>query len=179
MGRPKALLELGGRSWADLALTSLAVGGCDAVLLVIGAHAAEIRAAIGISLDDHAVPNPDWAAGRTGSVQAGIRAAPGADAYVVLPVDHPLVVPEDVAAVVDAWREADPRPSVVRIEHGGRGGHPVLFDAAVAAEVLALEPDAPLRGALRRHDALTVEGSPGVRVNVDTPEEHEKLLRES
>ena len=66
---------------------------------------------------------------------------------------------------------AAPRPPVVRTAHDGRGGHPILFDAAVADEVRALGPDAPLRDALRprRDETVTVPGSPGVLVNVDTP----------
>jgi len=194
MGRPKALLEYGGRgrTGAEIALASLAGGGGDdPVVLVIGADAEAIRrAALILPVGTLVIENAGWEAGRTGSIQAGLAAAPTADAYVILPVDHPLVVPADVAALVEAWRGAaggGPRRrrriGVVRVEHGGRGGHPILFDAGVAEEVRALAPDAPLRDVIRAHlhrDRETVvRGSPGVLVNVDTPEDYHRAAAAS
>jgi nicotine blue oxidoreductase len=175
MGSPKALLDFGGRTAMEIAVSNLRDGGCDPVVAVIGADAKRVRAAVpeGVTV----AVNPDWREGRSGSVRAGIDAARSAAAFVILPVDHPLVVPEDVAAIVHAWRDGG-RPPVVRTVCGGRGGHPILIDAAVVSEVLALPADAPLRDVVRAHRdrEVTVEGSPGVLGNVDTPEDYDAAL---
>lgn len=175
MGSPKALLDFGGRTALSIAVANLRGGGCDPVVAVVGADADRVRAAVpeGVTI----AVNPDWREGRSGSVRVGIDAATGAGAFVILPVDHPLVVPEDVAAIVAAWRDGR-RPPVVRTVREGKGGHPILIDAAVAPEVLALPADAPLRDVVRAHrdHEVTVEGSSGVLVNVDTPEDYDAAL---
>jgi len=175
MGSPKALLDYGGETGLERVVRALSGGGCAPVVVVLGAGAEEIRPRVPEVA--RAVVHESWAAGRTGSLKAGIVAAAGAAAWVVLPVDHPLATAEDVAALVAAWRTA--RPPLARAVHGGRGGHPVLLDARLREELLALGDDEPLRTVVRRHAAAgaDVPASPGVLVNVDTPEDHERAVR--
>jgi CTP:molybdopterin cytidylyltransferase MocA len=175
MGSPKALLDFGGRTAVEIAVANLRRGGCGSVFVVVGAEAERIRAAVpaGVTV----VANEGWRKGRTGSVRTGIDAAGDAPAFVLLPVDHPLVVPDDVAALLEAWR-AGGRPPVVRTVREGRGGHPILIDAALVGAIRDLDADAPLREVIRAHRdrEVTVEGSPGVLVNVDTPEDYDAAL---
>ena len=122
------------------------------------------------------VEHAGWESGRSGSLKAGIAAAPDADAWVLLPVDHPLVTTEDVRALVGAWRKE--RAPVVRPVRDGRGGHPVLLDASIRDEILALGDDEPLRDVVRRHGEreVVVPGSAATRVDVNTPEDYRRAL---
>jgi nicotine blue oxidoreductase len=174
MGEPKPLLRFGDATALDLAVAALAEGGCDPVVAVLGARAEELLDRV--APPARAVVHPGWESGRSGSLLAGLRATRDAPAWIVLPVDHPLVLPADVRALASAWRAS--RPPVVRVVRDGRGGHPVLLDAALAEEVLALGDDAPLRDVVRAHRAeeVVVEGSPGVRVDVNTPEDYAAAL---
>lgn len=193
MGRPKALLDCGGETAAARALESLTLGGCDEIVLVLGAEAESIRAAISPARAARIVENRNWAEGRTGSVQTGIRAGPRAAAYVLLPVDHILVTFLDVGVLVGALRTAEPpRPRVIRTEYLAtvppfeehpeprlrKTGHPILFDATVAEAVLAAGPDDPLRDVLRPYAGrtTTVRAGHGVVVNVDTPEDYAAIV---
>ena len=176
MGRPKALLEFGGRTALAICADALQNGGCDPVIAVLGSGAEEIRAKAGLPEGVRVVVHPGWAAGRTGSLKAGLAAAATAPAFVVLPVDHPLVARDDVAALVAAW--AADRPPVVRPVHGGRGGHPVLLDASLLPEILALGDDDPLRDVVRKHRdrERTVPGSAGTSADLNTPEDVRRAL---
>ena len=136
MGSPKPLLGFGGRTALELVTDALIHGGCDPVVLVLGAAADEILAGSDVPLGVRVCVNERWPEGRSGSLLAGIRATPDAPAWVVLPVDHPLATSADVAALIGAWREG--RPPVARVVREGRGGHPVLLDAALGADGIGL-----------------------------------------
>src|ERR1700747_3136520 len=75
LGRPKALVELGGQTLAERGVALLRDGGADPVLVVPGAVALRVHGA-------RTVHNPDWRTGMGTSLAAGLRAlgavAPGA-----------------------------------------------------------------------------------------------------
>jgi CTP:molybdopterin cytidylyltransferase MocA len=171
MGGPKALLRLGGSTALERVVRALAAGGCEPVVAVLGAGVEEILRKATIPVGVEVTVHDGWERGRTGSLKAGIRAAPDSPAWVVFPVDHPLATADDVRSLVEAWR--GPRPPVVRPGREGRGGHPILIDASLVGDLLALGDDEPLRRLVRAHrdrEAL-VEGSPGTLLDLDTPED--------
>jgi nicotine blue oxidoreductase len=134
MGRPKALLRLGGELLVERACRLLADGGCVPVLAVLGAGADEVPALPGVAT----VRNPDWASGMGSSLRAGLAevptVAPGAVAVVVTLVDTPLLGPEAVLRLAAAGR-AGAEAAVAT--YGGRPGHPVLLARSVLADVAA------------------------------------------
>jgi molybdenum cofactor cytidylyltransferase len=174
MGRPKALLEFNGRT--ALALVLDAVRELDEPVVVLGHEAETLRPHV---TRGRAVTNADWARGQTSSLKAGLRAAPGSEAYLMHPVDTPLIRVEDVRALV-ASRQGDPRAGRVWIpSHRMRRGHPVLFDAPVAEELLRLDDASPARGILEAAGIVHVETeSPYVLMDMDTPDDYARLLSE-
>src|SRR5690606_29711583 len=95
----------------------------------------------------------------------------------LLPVDHPAVAPDTVAALVRA-AEASGAPLVLPV-HRGERGHPALVGGALFPEL----EDPSLRGGARavvhRHleEATLVETpDPGVLTDVDTPEAYAALV---
>jgi nicotine blue oxidoreductase len=131
-GSPKALVRLHGRLLVERAAELLAAGGCDPVLVVLGAAADEVRAAA--VLPGPVVLNPDWATGMGSSLRAGLAALPAAaDAVVVTLVDTPGLGPEAVRRLVAAgWATG-----AAQATYGGRRGHPVLLGRTVIREVAA------------------------------------------
>ena len=69
------------------------------------------------------------------SIAAGVRAAPDAAGWLILPGDLPLVQPATLLAVAQALRAH----SVVMPVFNGARGHPVGFAAACGPELMALE----------------------------------------
>jgi CTP:molybdopterin cytidylyltransferase MocA len=173
MGAPKALVELDGEPLVRRALRVLARGGCDPLLVVIGAAAPEVRAALPPGVD--AVVAQGWAEGMGASLRAGLAALadldPGPDAALVHLVDLPGVTAGAVARLVTA---ADGPEALVRAAYGGRPAHPVLLGRSHWAGVReSATGDAGARGYLAGHPALRLVecGDLADPDDVDTPEQ--------
>jgi len=170
-GFPKACLDIGGEPAVRRIARLARDAGASPVVVVVGPHAPEVRRALG-SEPVAIVENDGWAAGRTGSVQAGLERVPEGDDILLWPVDHPLVGPETLADLADA-RIRDRLAIWFIPVFRGESGHPVLIGHEARSAVEALAPATPLRAVLphlgpqvRRvpvHD-------PGVVANLDTPE---------
>lgn len=173
MGAPKALLNIGGVTFAErLAATFCTV--CDPVLLVTG-KVTGIMAGPAIE-----VQNPNWPQGQLTSLQAGLRAIPsGAPAAFFTPVDCPLFRPETVALL---WSTFERRPFATFIipRQGDRRGHPVLAGRAAIAELLKLPPTGQARdvvhGARSETEYVDVD-DPGIFADIDTPADYRRLTR--
>jgi molybdenum cofactor cytidylyltransferase len=172
-GSPKALLEVGGEP-ALCRIRRLCEGaGFPAVLVVVGPH----RDSIAPVLEGSAatiVENPAWRAGRTGSVQVGLRAAEGAAEVLLWPVDHPFVDERTLGILASAAR-SDPLATWVLPSYRGQGGHPVLLKPPAMEPVLALGPSVPLRAVLPRLGPQVRRvpvDDPGVLENVDSPQSY-------
>ena len=125
------------------------------------------------------VVNPEYEAGMSTSLQAGVRAAGACDAAVFLLGDQPYVT----AALLDRLIErfAETGKSVVRPLAGARPANPVLLSAALFPEILEQRGDVGGREIVERHLAdtcLVPLDDPRVVVDIDTPQDYE-AARES
>jgi CTP:molybdopterin cytidylyltransferase MocA len=164
-GGPKALVRLDGRLLVDRAADTLRDGGCDPVLVVLGARAEEVRAAADLT-GVRTVDNPAWRSGMGSSVRAGLAALADtdADAAVVLLVDTPGVTAQAVRRVA-AHAAAD---ALVMATYDGRRGHPVLLGRHHWAGVATLaQLDVGARAYLTAH-AAEVREVPCEDVSDDT-----------
>lgn len=126
-GKPKVLVD----GWLDIAVRALRGGGCDDVVLVLGA--AEVSAPLGVS----AVTAADWDQGLSASVRAGLaRAERTAADFAVL---HVIDTPDVGAAVVGRvlQRALTSRSGMARACFDGRPGHPVVLGRGHWADVAA------------------------------------------
>jgi CTP:molybdopterin cytidylyltransferase MocA len=123
-GGPKALrLDADGMLWLRRAAGALREGGCDPVLVVLGAEAG--RAGALAPRDAVIVVADDWAEGLSASLRAGLDAAPSdAVAVVVTLVDLPGLPAAAVTQLLGA--PIDPT-TLRRATYGGRPGHPVVI----------------------------------------------------
>jgi nicotine blue oxidoreductase len=133
-GMPKALVE--GGAWLRRSVTTLSDGGCDPVLVVVGAQADEVIPLV----PDRAgtVLAADWAEGMGASLRAGLAelirsAPPQVRAALVHLVDLP-----DVDASVVRRLVALASPTVVaRAGFESQPGHPVLLGRAHWAGIVS------------------------------------------
>ena len=173
MGSPKALLEYHGETFLDRWI-GLFAPHCAAVIVVLGAHAGEIRAGIRRRSQARLVENADYQAGQLSSMQCGLQAVPAeADDILFTLVDHPAVTAETVARLA-----AGPSTPLRIPRYDGRRGHPIRFSRALAAEFLALPVSAAARDVVARHasDAayLEVEDA-GILADIDDAEAYARL----
>ena len=159
LGRgPKALLPFRGTTLVAHLGAELVAGGCREVVVVIGAGAADVRAA-GLPPACRTVENSRWADGMGGSFALGVRSAAAGDAVLVALVDQPGLTAGLVARLLAAhrsgritaagYRAAGDAPS------GLRRGHPILFDHALAIQAAGTASgDAGARAFLHAHGEL-------------------------
>jgi nicotine blue oxidoreductase len=174
MGWPKALLPVGERGEAavDVVVRTLHDGGAAPIVVVVGCHATEIRGGARLErtvVVDHA----GWAAGRTSSLQAGLRALPEETQAVVLAqVDMPYIRAATVAALLRAHASAAADVEAIVPVHDGRRGHPVLLRRRLFLPIAALGPDEPLSTVVRAARVATVAvDDPGILIDLDTPDD--------
>ncbi len=158
MGLPKALVhDPDGRPWLDRAVAVLRDGGCERVVVVLGARAEEARALVPAGAE--VVVADRWAEGLSASLAAGLThldqpadrpAGPRPDAALVLLVDLPDLVP----AVVSRLLPAAAPGALARASYDGEPGHPVVLGRDHWAGVTATaEGDEGAKAYLRAHRA--------------------------
>lgn len=125
MGTPKQLLPLGGKPAISLCLEALADGGLRDVVVVLGHRGDEVAEAIK-GAPVKIVRNENPGGEMAESVRLGLaRVEASPTAVVVHLVDHPLVRPETVGALLSAHAENPGR--ILIPKYKGKRGHPALF----------------------------------------------------
>jgi nicotine blue oxidoreductase len=179
MGRPKAFLRLGGRTFLERAVSALRDGGCEPVIVVAGPRgdaAADETADAASRLGATVARNPDAESPQVASLRAGLRAlGSDAEAAVVTPVDVPRAGAEVVHAIFAAFTAK--RCPVAQPFDGVRHGHPVLFARSVWGELLADPLPDGARTVIHAHAAERAEVRvPVLAADVDTPDDYRRLL---
>jgi molybdenum cofactor cytidylyltransferase len=175
-GSPKQLAELDGRPLLQHAVDAmLAVPAIDPVVVVLGAEAQRVRAAVDLGAA-RGVVCEQWADGMAASLRCGVQAVGDCDWVILTLGDQPRVTPEVIAAVVERAASAPPSTTAVRATYGGAPGHPVALRRAILPEVAALSGDVGARELLGHATVRTFEaGRLCDPTDVDTPQELEAL----
>ncbi|MFE9578966.1 NTP transferase domain-containing protein [Nocardia sp. NPDC006044] len=123
-GRPKALAE--GGAWLRGAVAALRDGGCDPVIVVLGATGPDPRP-LHLPPGVQHVWAADWATGLGASVRAGLIAAARTPARfaAIMPVDTPDVGADVVARVTAAAFVSS--SGLARAVFHNTPGHPVVL----------------------------------------------------
>ena len=120
------------------------------LIVVTGHRQDEVRAALG-SRPVTLVEAPDWSAGLSASLRAGIAAAPAdARAAIVCLGDMPLVTARTIERLVAAY-DPDEGRLIVAPTWQGELGNPVLWDRRFFPEMMALAGDRGARALMERH----------------------------
>lgn len=142
-------------SWRGVPLVAhvvdqaLACPAIDRVAVTVGAGAEQVAAAL-TGRRGQVVAVPDWAAGQSRSVQAGLKAVQeGLSAVLFLLADQPGVSPDLISALIRRHRET--LAPVVAPRHAGQRGNPVLFDRATFGKFDHLSGDIGARPVIQAH----------------------------
>lgn len=163
-GGPKAPVVVDGERLVDRAVRVLTEGGCDPVLVVLGAWIGDVPGA-------ETIANDAWAEGMGSSLRAGLEAVvrrPDIDDVLITLVDLPGLSPEAVNRVIAA------PGGIVAASYSGERGHPVRLPRQHWSAVIGMaRGDEGARRFLReRSDVQLVEvDDVAVGYDLDTPEE--------
>ncbi len=184
--RPKALLRRGGQSLIARQIGLLRGAGIQRVVVVLGHHAPRVAAELqALQSSDGLtwVINPDPDAGPGSSLRAGLAALPtDVESVMVLLADQPLLEPQDLAAVMRAWRARAPGIELVLPQCQGQPGHPLVFGPPVRRAVMQQAADGMGVRDWRRANPDRVQplvvDHPRYTRDVDTPEDLAALQEE-
>ena len=163
---PKLLADLQGRPVLEHVVAS-ATAALDRVVVVLGAHADEIRAAVDFGAAEVSVA-PDWDEGQAASLRHGLQRLDRERKVLVLLGDQPLVTANLITRMA-----AEPPGS--RAAHDGVPGHPAVLGPKLMQQARDLEGDRGLRDLV---DWRLVEAGARSR-DLDTPQDLEALRDEA
>jgi molybdenum cofactor cytidylyltransferase len=176
MGSNKLLADVGGQPMIRRTVAAMRQAA-DVTIVVTGRDQGLIEAALA-GLPVTFVHNPDFAAGLSTSLRAGIAAlTPDTDAAVIALGDMPLVTPDAVRKLIAAYSPVEHRSICVPVFKGERG-NPVLWGRQHFEALAALTGD---KGARVLFDPLSDEivdvamADDAVLRDADTPEALESL----
>ncbi|MBI4577230.1 MAG: NTP transferase domain-containing protein [Planctomycetes bacterium] len=170
MGRPKALLPLGGSTFAGTLLAALAEAGYAPLLAVVRPLDAPVRLALE-SAGARVLENPDPGRGMLSSLLLAVEAAAADPAVVglaVCPVDCPRVAARTLAALREALLAGRGEARALVPRHAGRRGHPALFPRGLFEALRLASPGVGAREVTRTALELEVD-DPTVLDDFDRP----------
>jgi len=176
LGRPKQLLEFRGKPLLQHAIDHARASRLDQIVLVLGANRDRIAEAVD-SADLRIVDNPDFAAGQSTSLIAGVNAIDtDVDGVLFLLGDQPGVTSEIIDAGLDVF-DGDPS-AIVMTSWQGKPSHPVLLGRGYFDELRGLTGDTgarPIIAEARDRVRLVPTDRPIPR-DVDTEDDYRQLL---
>jgi molybdenum cofactor cytidylyltransferase len=178
-GAQKLLAPFGASTVVRTVVDTMRGCGVDYLVVVGGPDSDAVRASVG-GPPVVWVENPQPDRGLGSSVAAGVSALPpNVGAVLMVLGDQPTVSAEVIARVMSTWREGG--GPVVAPRYRGLRGNPVLFDAAMFAQLAALDGEHGARDLVAsdpsRVTMVDVEAPPPM--DIDTPGDYDELLRRS
>jgi molybdenum cofactor cytidylyltransferase len=169
-GSAKQLVRIGDRPLLSLVAGRAAEVVGQALLIVLGAQAAELAPLLKHSAGSTVV-NRDWREGLASSIRAGIVRLPPSCAGVMLVLaDQACVSAEDLRRLAGAWRR---QPlGLAAAQYGGTVGAPAIFPRHLFSELSDLRGDSGARMLLKRHaDSLVRVPMTSAAFDLDTPDD--------
>lgn len=190
MGQPKLLLSWRGSTVIAHLVGELRAAGVDRILVVVRTSDVDLATAVestGATVVRPPFDPPDMRSSVEFGLQSACRASGGVQAaaenfsdlagWLLIPADHPLVSRSTVDALRAAWK---PDGCQILIPtYAGQRGHPTLFSGDLASEVSRIPSDCGLNWLVKQHSNSIREvpvSDPGVVVDLDTPEDYQKLV---
>jgi molybdenum cofactor cytidylyltransferase len=166
MGRLKQLLPYRGKTLVEHAVEQALAAGFDPVIVVVGAEAESVRAALSAQ-PVLVVENSTWHLGMGSSIAAGVGALRDTQTVAILLADQPLVESRHLREMQALLNVID--APAVAAQYKGTLGVPALFKRELFEALRSLDPAAGARGLLRAR--ATPFPLAEAAMDIDTPED--------
>ena len=177
----KLLLPVGETTLIEHVVHTVGQSEANEVIVVLGHEADRIRAA----LDTHDVTfvtNDRYREGMTTSIHAGVgTASPQATGFMICLSDLPLIEPEELNRLIEAFRETvrDHERPIVVPTFEGRRGNPVLFSIQYKLQIVDHKGLMGCKGIVRQNPDNVLEvamATDHVVRDIDTMEAYQRLV---
>lgn len=169
-GSAKQLVRLAGRPLLHTAVTRASEVTGNALIVVLGASAAELAPLLKHS-PGTIVVNHEWREGLASSIRTGVAHLPAsANGVMLVLADQAAVTADDLKRLAGTWRK---QPQYIAAAlYAGTCGVPAVFPRSAFRELAELRGDTGARLLLRRNaDRLVRVPMPSAALDIDTPED--------
>ncbi len=178
MGRPKQLLPVNGQPLLRQVVETALAAPVAPVLVVLGAHAAEIRPCLD-GLPVQIVVHAGWAEGMGSSLRVGMEALaavqPAPGGVVIALGDEPGFSADHVLRLIETHRVT--HQPIVASAYGEVRRPPVFFSAKYFPALRALQGDAGAGPLLRAHAPEVATVNLAVVHDLDAPADYADYLK--
>jgi CTP:molybdopterin cytidylyltransferase MocA len=180
-GAFKPLLRWGKTTVIGACVDSLLRSRLGEIIVVLGHREAEIRSRLVGAAVEFAV-NDDYSSGMLSSIKTGLAMVSSqSDAAMIALVDQPMIGPDLINLLIDAYYVSD--KGIVVPLHEGRHGHPIIISGDYVDDIMQLDDNSPegLRALIdaRRNDLVEVPvESSSVLEDIDRPADYERLSKQ-
>jgi len=168
LGAPKQLLTVGGQSLLRHSVQLLLDTGANPVLVIIGAHAARMRAEL-VGWPVQIIEHPGWASGLAGTLQCAANACQRFNParILLLGTDQPRLTGSHLEALLQAaGPEHDALSGYAKI-----AGIPAVLRLSTLGKSQQLQGNAGLGQLLRGRDDVRIVPCDALADDLDTPED--------
>lgn len=127
---PKPLAKFGGKTALAIAVENCA--GLERPLVVLGCDALLVRPVVPRAAK--VVMNRGWRRGQLGSLRRALKQIPRDAAFLIYPVDHPLLKRKMIQQLVRGFRTRDKSQEIAVAQRGTTYGHPAIISAKLRGE---------------------------------------------
>jgi len=171
---PKPLARFG-----DKTALLLAVENCCEVgrpIVVLGCNSGKIRHAVPDGV--RVVCNTRWREGQQSSLRCALDHIPVDSAFMIYPVDHPLLLKTTVEGLVRAFRRRRKAVKIVMPRHQSRLGHPIIVSAALRGEFFSAQTAREIVYCDPKRNLVMQVRTSAIYQDFDTPESYRNCLRQ-
>jgi molybdenum cofactor cytidylyltransferase len=177
MGDFKQLLPFQGKSFVECCVDNLMAAGLDEVIVVTGHRHAEIEQAL-VSRPIRLAFNADYRAGMSSSIRRGVQALnEKTSAILIALADQPQIHSSLISKIIAAHQAE--HPLILVPVYDNRRGHPIILDARLRDEILAIDPTQGLRQLVQAHTDQTLYlqmTSDSILLDFDYPQDYQRFL---
>lgn len=176
LGQPKQLLRRDGETLVHRAARLAALTQPIRLLIVVGAHEAEVREALQ-GIDAEILRNPNWRSGLASSLYVAAQALLDHDAAtLLLGCDQPALEIEHLQQLLHGFATAS--SGCAATLHDGQAGIPAVVSSALWLNATALSADRGLGAALRAlpTESIALLDAPELCRDIDEPGDLESAI---
>ncbi|MCP3876025.1 MAG: molybdenum cofactor cytidylyltransferase [Desulfobacteraceae bacterium] len=177
MGKTKQLMPFKGDTLLGHVIQNAKASSLNEIIVVIGHHADKINKTIDLS-GTKVVRNHNYSKGQSTSLLKGIEnASTACDAAMFLLADQPLVTPEIIDTLIDAFERSN---ALITIPYcKGKRGNPVIINKSLFPRLKILSADTGARVLFDEFRASILKvpiHDSAILTDVDTMDDYKKLV---
>ena len=170
---PKPLAMFG-----DKTALAIAIDNCarlERPLVVLGCDAERVRRAVPRTAQ--VVWNRGWRRGQISSLRRALKQIPGGAAFLIYPIDHPLLKRKTIQQLVRAFRAREDSQEIAIPRRGSLYGHPAIVSGKLRTEFFKSKTARDVIYRLPERVRTIQAKTRAILTDFDTPESYRLCLR--